>query len=1451
MLKKTLSIILCIFVFIVSSPAYRLSADTFTTTFNANGGTYEGEETIEVLVDRDTKVINQEDWPADPTRIGYIFSGYTVNDEEISNEYLFEENITVEAKWTPKHSTVTLNIIDGEGGDLSIEAIYDEELPEIEVPTKEGFAFIGYFDENDNQYYDSEGKSLRTWDKEEPEVELYAAYEEVNLTKGPLLGNPIESYTVTLDLDGGYIHGMAPEGWVLNDGKYTKQYAKDTYVSSIREEWENVSFYNDGKISYGNYSWNVEPWISTLTENITIKVTYGDAAMITTSLIENGTVSLYADRIQKNSWVYFKDNCIVDYYDRTKVLVEAVPFEGYAVDYWIINGTNETGNDYYVKSDINVKPHLVQSYGLRVFGKLVTVDNYTDILSDGSCSYDPETKTLTLSNPSDPTGEEKKFFYGGIIAQNDLTINCTTNVQISSASVDGFNGVTGYFGIICAGTLTLNFDKELTIDEYSYGSTSCAIYANNLVINKGTYYLSGRTYGIYATGTMTVNSANKPYISAYTPNTTAIMSNGLNLNGAFVYGASEEYQEGVTKNLFQQAQSDVIITFDALSNQYDLWVAGERITDDNKESNFYTYDPETETLNLFGYVGSRDGYGIYCLGDLNIIVGNETNKYINISCNTSSVSGESYGIYCTGDLNISSDYDDSTLYVTSSSATYKSVGIFCDGSLLITSPVSSISGSVNHNGDSFTISAGTWSREGIAVIGQDPTKNYLFSSGGGVASSDYANYGILCGDGNPGINEDATIAILNAKITGLTDYTQSRSYGVYSFGDIGVLSGGIVAGINENIYQDSSIIYCGNNMHLNNANVLCAGVAFYYDKLAVKGIEVGNTLSVNNSEIEVSKTVNEYMIPYVQLKKYQGIYTKNLTVEGDRSKIVSYALNTVSGDSSAIYVKEKFTVKEGTIYAHGDKAGGNSYGIYAGSNEFEGVHSIEGGGVITIAGEAGDGESVGLRTKKGQLEITGGVVNAYGDDYGISASDVIYINHYIDSYVSLNASSKGEGGNVAIKSKEVLQLNDAVILDARNEYDPESTCELIQDSNEPISIYFRIPVTILGVQMDNISHDYYYTYGTEVSYSGTPKAYDFWEEQEIGEEIIPTSEYTYTYQKFVDDYWVDMSTTPKDVGEYRLLVNLLNDEFEGQQSLYFDIEKKEITYFFEPLYHQYDGEAYSPAIYYNGLEYDDHIEFSENPIFTTYEDGQIIYTPSECGIYDLEIGISADSVRIEDMYDEDVTENYDLSNLIGTIRTTFCISDSIVKRDNVVTASINKNTSVLKASTQGLTKDDVKKIFIDNGDPVNKAFRDSIDNDEEVLFISKVDNISNVNDFSSNNRNNNNSVLMDIKLYALCIDGTKVSLTDTSTSMAKFNITVSNDVANRFIGSNKNYYVYRLHDSKIDKLNCSLQKNLNSYTISFYTNKFSSYAIGSEDKPVINYDDNYSTHKVPNTKARY
>ena len=66
-----------------------------------------------------------------------------------------------------KSYSVTLNATIGTGGTTSVVAISETDMPSITVPTKTGYTFLGYFDEESGgtQYYTRAGESAIPWDK--------------------------------------------------------------------------------------------------------------------------------------------------------------------------------------------------------------------------------------------------------------------------------------------------------------------------------------------------------------------------------------------------------------------------------------------------------------------------------------------------------------------------------------------------------------------------------------------------------------------------------------------------------------------------------------------------------------------------------------------------------------------------------------------------------------------------------------------------------------------------------------------------------------------------------------------------------------------------------------------------------------------------------------------------------------------------------------------------------------------------------------------------------------------------------------------------------------------------------------------------------------------------------------------------------------------------------------
>lgn len=87
--------------------------------------------------------------------------------------------------------TIALDARGGFGGTTEIIVEYNEPMPEAEAPVREGYEFVGYFDEieSGNQYYSSDMQSVRDWDQTS-NITLYAHWRA-------------NTYTITFNKQGG------------------------------------------------------------------------------------------------------------------------------------------------------------------------------------------------------------------------------------------------------------------------------------------------------------------------------------------------------------------------------------------------------------------------------------------------------------------------------------------------------------------------------------------------------------------------------------------------------------------------------------------------------------------------------------------------------------------------------------------------------------------------------------------------------------------------------------------------------------------------------------------------------------------------------------------------------------------------------------------------------------------------------------------------------------------------------------------------------------------------------------------------------------------------------------------------------------------------------------------------------------------------------------------------
>ncbi len=113
-------------------------------------------------------------------------SNWTMSETYYSSIYVY-------ATWTrsAKTYTLTLDRQSGTGGSATATATYNATVPNISVPTRNGYTFGGYYtgtNGSGTQYYNASGTGLRTWTTDGGAT-LYAKWTAVQVTLTSTTGN--------------------------------------------------------------------------------------------------------------------------------------------------------------------------------------------------------------------------------------------------------------------------------------------------------------------------------------------------------------------------------------------------------------------------------------------------------------------------------------------------------------------------------------------------------------------------------------------------------------------------------------------------------------------------------------------------------------------------------------------------------------------------------------------------------------------------------------------------------------------------------------------------------------------------------------------------------------------------------------------------------------------------------------------------------------------------------------------------------------------------------------------------------------------------------------------------------------------------------------------------------------------------------------------------------------
>ena len=237
-----------------------------------------------------------------------------------------------------------------------------------------------------------------------------------------------------------------------------------------------------------------------------------------------------------------------------------------------------------IATEVLILPEGTEVYGLSICGTQVTSVNASDILGDGAFSYDPETKTLTMSG--DIIRDEGEIGETILSRIDDLIIDIVDDVTLQCKD----SGFALYANALLKGTGVLTIDSEegcgIYVSDAQLTIEGMTIEANGrwgIAGNPDEEYLIVRNSTIHATGT-----------TGAVCDFTSITLEGCEIalpEGGTVDGGNIVDSEG---NIATEVTIGEV--------KYDLYVCGTQVTSNNAEDILgdrgFSYDAATKTLTV-------------------------------------------------------------------------------------------------------------------------------------------------------------------------------------------------------------------------------------------------------------------------------------------------------------------------------------------------------------------------------------------------------------------------------------------------------------------------------------------------------------------------------------------------------------------------------------------------------------------------------------------------------------------------------------------------------------------------------------------------------------------------------------------------------------------------------------------------------------------------------------
>ena len=434
-------------------------------------------------------------------------------------------------------------------------------------------------------------------------------------------------FSGTIAINGGHVRAIADEAGSNGIGDGNRDNPPEKPQATLSLNWsdkDNFSLYVKGKTTFAANT-ELKEYFGYGTENNHYAPASYDAGLdmpsgetlvpytkkiITCKSVSHGTVSSDVDK----AW------------PGDTVTLNAAPDIGYTLKKFTVTDTNNqeievTADNTFIMpaSDVTVQAEFVtKSYHIFVGGVAITGQNYSDVLGDGTVSYDPQKNHLTLNNAHiEATGNDDNKEYGILIAENSeksvhiklIGENTITNAQTqeNTTAVYGILGYGNQNAYYIDGNGSLDISMEAADEKLTYTGIEIRDVTTLVECKAITVRLTGtaKAIGWNVVGNCFFSVLSKALVSLYTEGNAQSYALVSNADRNIISVSSRGTLETIGKNAAMQLQTD----FTDATKYLEILVG----TQANRAS-AALWDRET-SLNNYHYVNISDrttGYVLTC-----------------------------------------------------------------------------------------------------------------------------------------------------------------------------------------------------------------------------------------------------------------------------------------------------------------------------------------------------------------------------------------------------------------------------------------------------------------------------------------------------------------------------------------------------------------------------------------------------------------------------------------------------------------------------------------------------------------------------------------------------------------------------------------------------------------------------------------------------------------------